>query len=577
MWSLVIVHRHGIPFLLFFYRLGFLMVRRLIPALLAALGGFAFGELVLAEGILVEGAIAERTQAPAPAAAPVRAASNLRQGHPSDDLALRIDLRFEELWKDVGLEQKEVVEDATYLRRVYLDLVGTIPSVAQTRDFLTDENPEKRRKLVEQLVAEPRSSAHLSRVFRRIMVPGGSPGMMFAPQLGAWLQQQFAARVPYDKLARDLVTAKGNVTFAGFGTDQPVRNGSPVAFYMAVGSTPDNAASSLSRVFLGVRIGCAKCHNHPFADWRQEDFWGMAAFFAGANLTGQPNAPVEDGKVTTIKPMESKEEYSIRFLWSDSPADLPKDKSPRQMLADWMVSKDNPNFAATAVNRVWQQLCGQGLIPHVDDLDQAPAKERAVVLDDLAREFAAADYDLQWLIEGICKSRVYQRFSETRDHPAEDSPLSPRRPLKTLSPEQVFDALEQALMLPVGRGDQSPRHNRQGATYMQRLNEATSDSPDQFKAGIPQALLIMNGVLVSNATDLDESRTLRAVVDAPFLETSQKVEALYLAALTRKPDAKELEKMLSHINDQSDKDQRRRAYTDIYWALLNSPEFVLSR
>src|SRR5437868_2560724 len=131
------------------------MVRRLIPVLLAALGGFASGDFLCAQ---------------APAAAPARAAK-----HSSDDLALRIDLKFEELWKDVGIEQKEVVDDATYLRRVYLDLVGTIPSVAQTRDFLNDENPEKRRKLVEQLVAEPRSSAHLSRVFRRIMVPGGSP------------------------------------------------------------------------------------------------------------------------------------------------------------------------------------------------------------------------------------------------------------------------------------------------------------------------------------------------------------------------------------------------------------------
>ncbi|HEY2249907.1 MAG TPA: DUF1549 domain-containing protein [Planctomycetaceae bacterium] len=546
------------------------MVRRLIPALLAALGGLASIALVLTQGT-------HRAQAQAPASTPGRAPAHPRQGHSSDDLALRIDLKFEELWKDIGIEQKEVVDDATYLRRVYLDLVGTIPSVAQTRDFLNDENPEKRRKLVEQLVAEPRSSAHLSRVFRRIMVPGGSPGMMFAPQFTAWLQQQFTARVPYDKLARELITAKGNVTFAGFNQDQPVRNGSPVAFYMAVGSTPDSAASSLSRVFLGVRIGCAKCHNHPFADWRQEDFWGMAAFFAGANLTGQPNMPVEDGKVTTIKPMEGKGEYAIRFLWSDTPASLPKDKTPRQMLADWLVSKDNPNFAATAVNRVWQQLCGQGLIPHVDDLDQAPPKERAVVLDDLAREFAAADFDLQWLIEGICKSRVYQRLSETREHPAEDSPLSPHRPLKSLSPEQVFDSLEQALMLPVGRSDQSPRHNRQGATFMQRLNEATSDSPDQFKAGIPQALLIMNGVLVSNATDLEESRTLRAVVDAPFLETQQKIEALYLAALTRKPDAKELDKMLSYLNQQTDKEERRKAYTDIYWAILNSPEFVLSR
>jgi hypothetical protein len=346
---------------------------------------------------------------------------------------------------------------------------------------------------------------------------------------------------------------------------------------MAVGNTPDNLASSFSRVLLGVRIGCAKCHNHPFADWRQDDFWGMAAFFAGANLNGQPNAPVGDAKVGKIKPMESEKEYPVRFLWSDAPAAIPDDKFPREMLADWIASKENPNFAATAVNRVWQQLCGQGLIPHVDDLDQAPRKERAVVLDDLAREFAAADFDLQWLIQGICKSRVYQRLCATADKPAEDSPLSMYRPLKTLSPEQVYDSLEQALMLPVGRGDQSPRYNGQRDQMIQRLNEAASDAPDQFRAGIPQALMIMNGILVGAGTDLDDSRTLRAVVEAPFLEPSEKIEALYLAALTRKPEPQELARMLDHLEARADKEERRKAYIDIYWALLNSPEFVLSR
>jgi hypothetical protein len=173
---------------------------------------------------------------------------------------------------------------------------------------------------------------------------------------------------------------------------------------------------------------------------------------------------------------------------------------------------------------------------------------------------------------------VYQRLSATGDDPPPDSPLSIRRPLKSLSPQQVFDSLEQALMLPVGRNDsQSARHNNQGAILMQRLNEASSDSPDQFKAGIPQALAIMNGVLVSNATELDDSRTSRAVVDAPFLEAREKVETLYLAALTRKPEGHELEKMLAYLDDHADKDERRRAYTDIYWALLNSPEFILCR
>jgi len=534
------------------------MVRHLLTAVLAALALLAGGDFVRAQ---------TKGQEKVPASR-----------HSSDELAAWIDSRFADLWKEAGAQQKEIVDDGTFLRRVYLDLVGTIPSVAQARDFLADDTTAKRPKIVEKLMSEPKSAAHLSRVFRRIMVPSGSPGMGFASQFEPWLQQQFAAHTPYDKMARELITATGNVTFAGFNPNQPPRTGSPVAFYMAVGNTPDSMASSVTRVFLGVRIGCAKCHNHPFAEWRQEDFWGMAAFFAGANLTGQPGAAVSDNRITTIKPMDSEKEYAVRFLWSEAPAQVPDKKFPREYLADWLVSRENPNFAATAVNRVWQQLCGQGLIPQVDDLDQATAKQRGIALDDLAQQFVAADYDLQWLIEGICKSRVYQRLSATAEKPAEDSPLSTHRPLKTLSPEQVFDSLEQALMLPIGsRDEQSARYNGQRFTLIQRLNEASSDSPDQFRAGIPQALMLMNGLLVSTGTDLDDSRTLRAVVEAPFMEPAQKVETLYLASLTRKPEANELERMLAHIQSRSDKEEQRRAYVDIYWALLNSPEFVLSR
>jgi hypothetical protein len=497
--------------------------------------------------------------------------------HPSDQLATWIDARFEELWKEAGIEQKEVVDDGTYLRRAYLDLLGTIPSVAATRDFMADPRTDKRSRIVDQLIGESRSSAHLSRVWRRIMVPQGSPGMGAAPQLESWLQQQFASRVPYDKLAREVVTAKPSATPMQIGLPMTSRGGAPAAFYFAVGNTPDNAASSLSRVFLGVRIGCAKCHNHPFADWRQEDFWGMAAFFAGSSVL-QPNGQGgTDSKITKIKPMESDKEYEVRFLWSEEPAKIPADKFPRDLLADWLASKANPNFSATAVNRVWQQLCGQGLIPQVDDLDQAPAKQRAVVLDDLAQQFADADFDLQWLIQGICKSRVYQRLCATADKPAEDTPLSTYRPLKTLSPEQVFDSLSQALMLPLGKVDRGPQFETVRATLIGRLNEAYSETPDKFNAGIPQTLMIMNGIIVANGTDLDDSRTLRAVVDAPFLEPKDKIEALYLAALTRKPETRELEKMLAHVESHADKETRRKSYVDIYWALLNSPEFVLSR
>lgn len=485
--------------------------------------------------------------------------------HSSDELAIWLDSRFYEIWKSAEAEAKEPVDDATYLRRVYLDLVGTIPSVAQTRDFLADENPDKRRKIVEELAADGRYASHQSRVWRRIMVPAGSPGAMFATQLEPWLEQQFAANIPYDEFARRLITAKGN---GGSGT--------PLTFYAAIGNTPDNLASSFSRIFLGVRIGCAKCHNHPFADWRQEDFWGMAAFFASISRDGNPNGAVNDSKVTKIKPMESTKEYEVRFLWSEEPAKIPDNRVPREVLADWMVARENRNFSATAVNRVWQQLCGVGLIPQVDDLDQVSSKQRGEMLDELARRFADAEFDVNWLVQGICKSKAYQRVSMAEEI-REQSPLSTHRPLKTLSPEQVFDALEQALMLPVGKDGQSPRHNGQREQIIARLNEAVGEAPDQYRAGIPQTLLMMQGTLISRATDLEESRTLRAVVDAPFLEPASKIETLYLAALTRKPESKELDTLLRFVTERGSKDERRKAYAEIYWALLNSPEFVLSR
>lgn len=492
----------------------------------------------------------------------------------SVELAAWLDARFQERWEKEGLTPAPVVDDATFLRRVYLDLVGTIPSVAQTRDFLADNSTHKRENLVDELLADRRYAEHLSHVWRRVLVPGNSPAAAMGMQMEPWLQQQFAANVKYDEFARRLVTTKGN------GAD----GAPPLAFYQAQGNTPDGVASSVSQIFLGVRIGCAKCHNHPFAAWKKEDFWGMAAFFAGINGGNpqQPNATIVETKLAKIKPENSNVEYSARFLWGDPPQ-IPPDKFPREVLAQWLTSPQNPNFSATAVNRVWQQLCGRGMVSHVDDLDLVPAAERSLVLDDLGRRFAEGGFDLRWLVQGICKSRVYQRASETpseseKDEKTDAAQLPTHRPLKTLAPEQVFDALEQALSLPVAKADDSPRHNGQRLQLIARLNEAFGDSaPDQYRAGIPQTLLMMNGTLVSRATDLDESRTLRAVVEAPFLKTDERIVTLYLAALTRPPRPNELETLRDLVKSRASEDERRKAYAEIFWALLNSPEFVLSR
>jgi len=495
------------------------------------------------------------------------------------DLAQWIDSQFEPLWSAEKKSQHPVVEDAVFLRRVSLDLLGAIPSIAAARDFLADPSEYKRDLYVDNILGlagqktrqTDRSAEHLARVWRRVLVPGNGPGAAMASRLDPWLKTQFSDNVHYDEMARALVLAKpaappvvAEGTPVGFVAPQ-----GPIILYDAVGATPENLANSFTRTFLGVRIGCAQCHDHPFAQWKQDDFWGVAAFFAGSGRG--PNGEWKDEKVTKIRNEANSTDYDARFLWGESP-NFSQDKSPREVFAVWMTSPANPNFASTAVNRVWQYLCGRGLTQAVDDLDTATPEERKV-LDELAELFERHDYDLRWLIGGICQSRTYQRACST----GQEEEFPGVRPVKTLLPEQVYDSLEQALALPVSRVDGGPRHNGQMNELIARLNEAIGNNPEEFRGGIPQTLLMMNGQMIAKATDLKESRTLRAVVEAPFMRNEQKLDALYLAAFTRKPTDEERAFLLQYVDSEADKQKQKAAYAEIFWGLLNSPEFVLSQ
>ena len=289
----------------------------------------------------------------------------------------------------------------------------------------------------------------------------------------------------------------------------------------------------------------------------------MSAFFANPGAPGVGQIQSEQGQT-----------YKAVFLGGEV-ASIPSDKRAPEVLVDWMTSPKNANFGATAVNRVWQHLYGRGAVSEIDDLDRISPEERAFFLDELGHRFAAADYDLRWLIASLCKSRTYQRETPGKSESNQTDTLT-QRPLKTLLPEQVFDSLEQALNLPIGKSDDSPRTNGTRTQMVAKLNEAATNHPDQFRSGIPQALMLMHGSMISNATDIETSRTLRAVIEAPFLEPKQKIETLYMAALTRKPRDQELKTMLSFVKEQQEPQQQKQAYSEIFWALLNSPEFVLS-
>ena len=214
-------------------------------------------------------------------------------------------------------------------------------------------------------------------------------------------------------------------------------------------------------------------------------------------------------------------------------------------------------------------MCGSGLVSVVDDLDLLGEKERSWILGGLAEKFAANGHNLRWLVEGICLSKDYQRASSKSVMPG-----SVQRPVRTLSPEQVFSSLDQALSLKKGRGF-SPRYTAEGQNLMTRLDEARGQTPTDFKGGIPQALLLMNGPIVTRATTLEDSMTLGAVVGAPFLTAEEKLDTLFLAAYSRRPREEERMELLRLVNTKSSDDAQERAFANIFWALLNSPEFVL--
>jgi Protein of unknown function (DUF1549)/Protein of unknown function (DUF1553) len=448
------------------------------------------------------------------------------------------------------LPPAEPAGDEVFLRRAYLDLTGTIPSVADARDFLESTSGTKRHLLIQSLLDDKRFPEHFAGLWARTLAPAGNT----RGPLEQWLRGEFRKNAPFDQITRALLTASGDATTA-----------SPAGFYFAVGNSPERLADAVGRGLLGIRLGCAQCHNHPMADWKREDFWGLAAFFAG---TGNSARQVGDGFAVRITATGGSKEYDAKFL-DGPPPQFTGGRPPRAVLADWLATPQNRYFAANVVNRVWQDLCGAGLVSSVDDLDTIKADERGLILDELAAKFATSGFNFRWLVEGICLSKAYQQASAPE---AESGTF--RRPVRTLSPEQLFAALDQSLSLKKGRM-LSPRYTQEGQTLRAQLDAARGTSPTDYKAGIPQALLLMNGSMISKATTLEDSLTLRAVVDAPFLGDGEKLDTLFLAAYSRPPRADERERFMKILMASADSEARKQAYANIFWALLNSPEFVL--
>lgn len=473
--------------------------------------------------------------------------------------------------------------DSEYVRRVYLDLAGRIPRVSEVREFLEDKRADKRRLLVDKLLTGPNYVNHLANVWRALLLPNNNNQQVqfLAQQIQEWVRVRVRDNVPYDKMVHDLITTPVGGRFArGIPEGGMARDQGAVAFFQANEMKPDNLAAATSRLFLGVKIECAQCHDHPFANWTRKQFWEYTAFFAGIK-SNNPNqgifAPaVDDAKLHEIAMPGSEKKVQAKFLDGTTPA-WADESVTRKVLADWMTSPKNPFFARAAANRVWEHCFGIGLVDPVDDFrDENPASHPEL-LDDLAKGLVDHKFDLKFLLRAVTASKAYQRSSLQTDATQEELRTFSRMPLKGLSPEQVFDSLATAVGY---RGEATAQRFRFGG------NDARSDIQSRFanpidrrteaQTSILQALALMNGRFIADATSLDRSETLAAVLDSPFMDTKQKLDTLYMAALGRPMRGSEAGRLVAYVDGGGPSKNSSRALADVFWVLLNSSEFILN-
>ena len=500
-------------------------------------------------------------------------------------LAEKIDDFVAQRWKTDKATPAAMVDDAAFMRRVSLDIAGKIPAVADLHEFLEDSSPDKRRQMVERLLDSPAYIMHFSNVWRAVMLPEADSNLelrTLVPGFEAWLRKQLSANAGFDTLVREILTVPVDPRLAG-NPFQPQAEVTPVGFYQAKQLKPENLAAATARMFLGVRIECAQCHDHPFDDWKREQFWGYAAFFAGV----ERDQTAAQGALDAIRELFGSREVLIpgtdkkvgpTYLDGHSPKLKFRD-SPRNMLADWMISGGNSYFARTAVNRVWGHFFGIGIVNPVDDFTADNPPSHPELLDELAGQFAAHKFDFKFLIRAVTASKTYQLSSQQTDKSQENPRLFARMALKGLSAEQLFDSIAQATGYHEPFGSRNPQGmmNNSPRDEFIRMFENSRDSVIEQQTTILQALSMMNGQFVSDATGLEKSATLAAVAEFPLMTTAERIETLYLAALSRQPRPDELERLVKYVDAGGAAGDSKKALSDVFWALLNSSEFLFNR
>ncbi len=511
----------------------------------------------------------------------------------AQEMALRnvVNAEIKKGWQQEKITPTGRSSDSVFLRRVYLDFVGMVPTYEETTAFLKDADPQKRTKLIDKLLADPRFAAQQAHVWDLVLF-GRHPQNIDATRkrdgFKKWLNDQFTKNEPWDKITRKLLTAE--------------EEGSEL-FYVQYRGAPEEAATAVSRVFLGTQLQCARCHDHPFENWTQKDFFGMAGFFVrlvvvdaggGANnkkyKVGEKSSGdvLFAGSVKELKPGLKGEPVKPKFLGGDflkEPA-TPKDfKEPvvkgnvlpakpsfsrKEKLVEWIAARENPYFAKALANRVWSQLMGRGFVNPVDDLSEKNIPTHPELLKAIEKGLIEHQFDLKWALREIASSDAYQ-IGDSGPVTEATPKYYERARVRPLTAEELMASLG----VSTGHGADWAQKS-QGATveYMTRFFGEPNDGQGHFQGSLAEHLFLNNAGQIRQLGQTKKGNLAEAILTSKD-SWDVKVHRLFLSILSRTPSDTERARFVKHLS--GDAKSAPALVEEAIWVLVSCSEFRFNR
>ena len=490
-----------------------------------------------------------------------------------------IDTHVHEKLHKLRIIPSDVCSDEVFIRRVFIDVIGRLPTTADREKFLADPAPDKRAKLIDDLISRKEFTEMWVMKWAELLqirtFNQGPNQVSYKAALGyyGWLRDRIAANTPFNEIIRELLAAEGG-TF-----DNPPTN------FFQIEQDVLKLTENVAQVFMGTRIQCAQCHNHPFDRWTMDDYYGFASFFAQVK-----RKPAEDPRERVVfdgggevQHPVTKQNAKPRFLGTSTPDDF-KGVSRRKAMADWLASPDNPWFARNVANITWSHFFGTGITHPVDDVRISNPPSNPELLDALATSFIGSNYDLRHLVRLICNSRTYQLSSQANETNAEDRTHFSRAQVRRLRAEVLLDCISQVTEtpnkfkgLPLGSSAVQIADGNTTDYFLTTFGRATRATvcscEVKMEPNLSQALHLLNG-------DATHNRILRSKVIASMLEKKTApadiVRQLFLRTLGREPTARETGELEPVLAAAKEPPRLRETLDDIFWALLNSKEFYFN-